>query len=204
MKHMMVDIETLGTSPESIILEISVILFDLDDPHGWSPLTLKLDQAEQSFAGRSIDKDTLHWWAKTIEKAKEKDYASALAMEALVNNKNMTVHASFAHENIKSYLKRVDGYIWCKGAAFDFPIIKSYFTSMGLPDPFSENFLFRKQLDLRTLEYCAKLAGFSGEYKVRSEARHLSFDDCLIQIGMLRELHSFISADEQVQLDLPL
>lgn len=202
--HMMVDIETLGTSPTSIILELSVILFTLENPYDWTPLILKLDQAEQSFAGRTIDEDTVSWWTKTIEKTKEANFKNALAMEYLINNKNVTVPATFAHKNIQEYLKRVNGFIWCKGIAFDFPIIKSYFTSLGLSDPFSENFLFRRQLDLRTLEYCAKLRGFSGKYKTKSEAKHLSFDDCLIQINMLRELHSFFNVPDNAQLELPL
>lgn len=204
MKHMMVDIETLGTSPESIILEISVILFDLENPLDWTPLTLKLDQGEQSIAGRTTERATLDWWAKIIEETREANFKDSIAMEDLVYNRFQGVPAKFAHDNLKRYISRVDGYIWCKGAAFDFPIIKSYFTSMGLSDPFSENYMFRKQLDLRTLEYCAKLTGFSGQYKVKSETKHLSYNDCLIQIGMLREFHSFLSADKQTQLELHL
>ena len=63
--HAMIDIETLGTEPDSVVLSVGAVKFDpftLTDPHAktlWRP---EIDA--QSNAGRSVLDDTLQWWAK--------------------------------------------------------------------------------------------------------------------------------------------
>ena len=189
--HMMVDIETLGTSPDSVILEISTILFT--DTHGVkqnSPATYIFDRNHQVSVGRTVDQSTLDWWD---EKLSDKSYApqDKIHLELLLNNKSVNVTPKDAHPILTNSLKPVTGYIWCKGASFDFPIIKSFFKSFGLSDPFSDNKNYRKQMDLRTYETIARDMGFTG-YTTHRKGAHISFDDCLDQINMYVELRDYI------------
>ena len=61
--HMMVDIETLGTSPDSVILEISTVLFTVEYGADLvSPATYIFDRNHQISVGRTVDESTLDWW----------------------------------------------------------------------------------------------------------------------------------------------
>ena len=64
--HGMIDLETLGVEPDSVIITLGAIKFDPytnEDPH--SGLYLRCDIEEQSEKlGRSIDDNTLAWWTK--------------------------------------------------------------------------------------------------------------------------------------------
>lgn len=189
--HMMVDIETLGTSPDSVILEISTILFT--DVHGikqTSPATYIFDRNHQVSVGRTVDQSTLDWWD---EKLSDKSYApqDKIYLELLLNNKSVNATPRDAHTLLTESVGQVTGYIWCKGASFDFPIIKSFFKSFRLSDPFSDNKNYRKQMDLRTYETIARDMGFSG-YTTHRKGAHISFDDCLDQFNMYVELRDYI------------
>ena len=189
--HMMIDIETLGTTPSAVVLELSTVIFT--DSHGikqTSPATYIFDRNHQASVGRTVDESTLYWWD---EKLSNKSYApqDKIYLELLLNNKSVNITPKDAHAALTESLKQVTGYIWCKGASFDFPIIKSFFASFGLSDPFSDNKNYRKQMDLRTYETIARDMGFSG-YTTHRKGAHISFDDCLDQITMYVELRDYI------------
>lgn len=189
--HMMVDIETLDTAPSAVVLELSTVIFT-DSPgiKQTSPATYIFDRNHQASVGRTVSQDTLDWWD---EKLSNKSYApqDKIYLELLLNNKSVNITPKEAHIALTESLKQVTGYIWCKGASFDFPIIKSFFASFGLSDPFSDNKNYRKQMDLRTYETIARDMGFSG-YTTHSKGAHISFDDCLDQITMYAELRDYI------------
>ena len=62
----MIDLETLGVEPDSVVMTLGAIKFDPfsnTEPH--TPLYLRGDVEEQSEQyGRSIDDNTLAWWSK--------------------------------------------------------------------------------------------------------------------------------------------
>ena len=63
--HAMIDIETLGTLPESVILSVGGVKFDpftSNEPHDGKHW--KLDADSQTEKGRFVDDKTLEWWAK--------------------------------------------------------------------------------------------------------------------------------------------
>ena len=62
--HAMIDIETLGTSPDCVVLSVGAVKFDPFtniEPHNrllWRPST-----EEQFKANRTVLDSTLEWWA---------------------------------------------------------------------------------------------------------------------------------------------
>ena len=64
--HGMIDLETLGVEPDSVIMTLGAIKFDpYSDSEPNSPLYLRADVEEQSEQyGRSIDDNTLAWWSR--------------------------------------------------------------------------------------------------------------------------------------------
>ena len=104
---MMVDIETLGTSPDSVILEISTILFT--DVHGirqTSPATYIFDHDRQIVAGRTRDKATMNWWK---EKLSDKSYApqDKIYLELLLNNKSVNISPMGAYTALTESLTHI-------------------------------------------------------------------------------------------------
>ena len=64
--HGMIDLETLGVNPDSVIITVGAIKFnpfDNVEPH--NPLYLRCDIEEQSEnLNRKIDDNTMKWWSK--------------------------------------------------------------------------------------------------------------------------------------------
>jgi hypothetical protein len=134
--HAMIDIETLGTEPDSVVLSVGAVKFDpftLTDPHAktlWRP---EID--EQSNAGRSVLDDTLQWWAKQDQ---------AIQDEAFSEDGRIKLSVFMAELN--KYLVGVDK-IWCQGPQFDMVILEDMFKQFE----HHRNWQFWQVMDCRTI-----------------------------------------------------
>lgn len=112
----MIDIETLGTTPDCVVLSVGACKFDPyipQTPHSrqlWRPST-----AEQLAAGRSVDDSTLVWWSKQAEHIREQAFS----------DQNRISLSDFFSE-LNRYLVGVDK-IWCQGPQFDMVILENLF-----------------------------------------------------------------------------
>ena len=74
--HGMIDLETLGVEPDSVIMTLGAIKFNPftdDEPH--TPLYLKCDVEEQSEKlNRTIDDNTLAWWSRQPKDIQEEAF----------------------------------------------------------------------------------------------------------------------------------
>lgn len=115
----MVDIETLGSTPGSVITQIGAVAFD---PHAEPGshiglgVHVNIDVDDALRHGLTVSHDTLRWWFQQSDAARELAIASRdvrLPYRALPLVE--------ALENIRQYctVER----IWSHGAAFDIPII---------------------------------------------------------------------------------
>jgi hypothetical protein len=62
--HGMIDLETLSTRPDAVILTLGAIKFNpytQDDPY--DPLYFKVDVDAQTALGRHVMEDTINWWS---------------------------------------------------------------------------------------------------------------------------------------------
>ena len=74
--HAMIDIETLATTPEAVVLSVGGVKFNPytnEEPH--AHLEFRLDIDEQTALGRDIDEGTLQWWAKQPEHIRDKAFS---------------------------------------------------------------------------------------------------------------------------------
>ncbi len=60
--HAMIDLETLGTRPDGVILSVGGVKFDPNGSKIIDEFYYKLDVDEQTERGRSIDESTIEWW----------------------------------------------------------------------------------------------------------------------------------------------
>lgn len=116
----MVDLETLGTSPGCIILSIGATTFD-ERFQFYEKISLQ-DSDRQGFME---DPETMAWWSKQEPIV----YAEATNGEKTVQE----VLGEFS-----DWYKRLPAtnvFIWGNGADFDLPILREYYTTMKMKAP---------------------------------------------------------------------
>ena len=63
--HAMIDLETLGTKPDCVVLTLGAIKFNpYTQTEPDKGLYIRLDVDEQTKMGPSVDDGTLEWWGK--------------------------------------------------------------------------------------------------------------------------------------------
>lgn len=130
--HMMVDIETLGTNSNAVILSAAFVPFRIhpDCPDTASILRLddylylELDVTGQLNAGRGIDADTVKWWMNTnVAEFGRLVVAGATSPAAAVSR-------------ISEYCEQNSPYkFWAKGVDFDKSLLESLFRDESRTPP---------------------------------------------------------------------
>ena len=118
--HAMIDIETLGTGPDAVVLSVGAVKFNPynnQEPHVktlWKP-----DIDQQTAANRSVLDSTLAWWAKQPAHIQDEAFSEEGRMPL----------AQFMGE-LNKYLVGVDK-IWCQGPQFDMVILENLFNQFN-------------------------------------------------------------------------
>lgn len=156
MKDFLIDFETLGKNPDSIVIDLSVIVFENDVNN--IPTFEELVQKGQRFKfsissqkeSRTFDQSTVDWWKEQSEKAKENLKASPddyTVKEGIVE---------FIKHLEDNGIKQGRSQGWCRGMSFDFPVLKSLLQeAFDIVDTDSvEPCKFWNQRDIRTAIEC--------------------------------------------------
>ncbi len=69
MTHIMVDLETLGNTPYSVVPAIGAVIFTKDE--FVDSFYQKIDVKQQLDLGLTVDASTLEWWMSQNDKARE-------------------------------------------------------------------------------------------------------------------------------------
>lgn len=133
----MLDLETLSTRPNAVILSLGAVKFDpfserIDIDEG---LDLRVDVDEQSALGRDIQEETVAWWEKQPPEVQD----------AAFNPDGRIKLAGFI-KTLNKFLVGADN-IWCQGPAFDIVILEDLYRQLGIPTPWQ----FWQISDSRTL-----------------------------------------------------
>lgn len=169
MKSVMLDLETLGTRPECVILTLGAIKFDPYniDSFGAS-LYLRFNVDEQIAIGREVQQDTLDWWAKQD---------SAVRNEALGDSNRATLEA--ATQQLNKFLVGVET-IWAQGPVFDIVILENFYRQLGKPVPWN----YWQIRDSRTL------FGVHGDPRVKGRSgHHDALADCIYQAQGVQQIY---------------
>jgi exodeoxyribonuclease VIII len=176
----MVDLETLGTAPDSAIISIAAIPFDLrtGEADESNVFMEHIDVASNLQAGRVVNPNTLSWWIDNNGEvfAKWCRYDKIPLHRALQYFKDWLVSQSI---DLKSYQ------IWGNSNRFDLGILDHAY---GHNSPWH----FSCERDVRTL------AMFDEACKDRHKAKfvengfdlHNPVTDCLIQISYCSEIYN--------------
>lgn len=166
----MLDIETLSTRPNAVILSLGAVKFDpfsdrIDYKEG---LDLKIDVDQQTAIGRHIQEETLNWWATQPPEVQD----------AALGENNRVSLEEFCRR-LNKMMVGVDQ-IWCQGPAFDMVIIEDLYRQLNKPTPWQ----FWQVRDSRTL------FGVFGDPrdKNRKDA-HNALIDCVYQAIGVQEIY---------------
>lgn len=136
MNHVMVDIETLGTRPTSVILSIGACYFDPSTGQIGNEFHMYLDRADCERLGMTTDPSTLAWWARQGEDAQAAIEEGA--KNAATAHHALTCLGNFLHKDVQ---------VWGNGATFDNVIIKHAYEKCGMMVPWA----FWNDRDVRTI-----------------------------------------------------
>lgn len=158
----MIDIETLGTTPEACILQVGAVMWD-DDGIYDETISFDLSVTEQLNLGRRIDPKTVGWWLD--EKVNHEVRRSVL-------NRSNTVPLYEGMRKLNDYIssasKNKGGItVWANPPQFDISIIRSAMESCGVIPTWQH----WEERDLRTLRNICKESGITYD---RKNAQHHS------------------------------
>jgi len=172
-KHLMLDIETLGTESNSAILSIAAVEFDLDSGETGETFYEKVDLQSCLDAGLKVNGSTLAWWvSQTPEALKEAFSDESRSLKDVLSD-------------LKEFCKNGDYHVWGNSARFDCGIVADAFKATGVSD--TPPWDFRKERCLRTL------VSFAPEVKQEHRFEgvlHNALDDCLNQISIASKVWS--------------
>ena len=126
-KNVMVDLETLGTAPGSVILSIGAVAFNEGRPESeWVTFNSGPINIDSSLnVGLTVDADTVMWWGRQDAEA------SKLLTEAQTGGVNVRMALSC----FTTWFP-LDACIWGNGANFDEPLLTAAYRTIGCVPPY--------------------------------------------------------------------
>lgn len=170
--HVMIDLETLGTRPGSMIVSIGACVFDLDTGIGSTFYEIiDASSGAKGFNPLVIDGNAIKWWMQQSEEARSifNDPRARHINEVLLHFDrwlNEDAHAKF---------------VWGHGASFDPVLLDAAFYSRDLKTPWSHKTI----RDTRTV---FELAQVSSE-DFAAGVKHNALDDAIAQAHAVIEAH---------------
>lgn len=174
-KHLMIDIETLGTDPRSVMLSIGAVKFTEEKILDGFYCVLDADEQLRTYK-RQVSADTISWWT-------ERDVAA----RAVFNAKNKFSLETMLDQLIEWIGDDADHIkVWANGASFDLPLLATAFTDTGRRAPWR----FWNERCYRTVKSMSAIGAPN-----RTGTHHNALDDAILQTQHLLA----IWADEKAE-----
>ena len=170
MKHVMLDLETLATTADAVILSIGAVRFDLDsdkvdDAGFYASISVDSNLA----LGRRISEDTLIWWLKQPPDAQQVFHESKQTLQqALVD--------------FGDWLGDDSSFMWSNGADFDLPMVAHAMTQCGLEVPW-------KYWNSRCFRSWKNLPGAKDIRAVNTGVKHNALADAYTQAQTVQAIN---------------
>jgi hypothetical protein len=124
MAAAMIDLETLATSPDCVILTLGAVMFDpYSKIEPFNPLYLRIDADEQMAMGRTWTEDTITWWGNQAPEIQE----DALGEEDRVS-------VTDAIDQFHKWVCHADT-VWANGSIFDIMVLENLYRQLELVPP---------------------------------------------------------------------
>lgn len=170
----MLDIETLGTAPGSVVVSLGAIRFRWKDGKATDSFYINISAEDCVKHGLKIDPDTVEWWAKQPKVAREawmKDPVSIVTALSAFND----WFGTFGKPEV-----------WCNGMNFDFPLLETMYRAVGMKSPWQYYCLNDMRTIVNTFNARDKYQVFRKENA--ESVYHNALDDCVEQAKFLSML----------------
>jgi hypothetical protein len=169
MNNVMLDLETLGVTPNSIILSIGAVEFD--ESNLGDVFHMGIDYEDQVKRDMHVDASTAMWWLGQDQAAQQallKITAGALSLPVVLTK----FAAAFKNWDKKR--------LWCNGASFDIPLLVAAHKKSNLIQPWR----YSNEMDMRTIK------GLFGKeaWKLHAEKPTVAHDGLADAIAQARSL----------------
>lgn len=119
----MVDLETMGSRPGSVICAIGAVAFNAERGYVREEFYQVIDMASCQRQGLRFDAETIKWWLKQSDAARWALCTASVSLEATL-------------DGFSSWWKRMGGQrIWGHGGNFDDPLLASAYKAAGIEAP---------------------------------------------------------------------
>lgn len=162
--NLMIDLETLGTKPNSAILSIGAVFFDKNGLG--KEFYVNVDLASSIEAGFEIDPETIYWWL-----SQDKEAGKVLNINR--NNFRVAIYSLCNFIMLNCDTNKVK--VWANSPSFDLVMLKNYADKMNTSMPWK----FWNERDDRTA------IDIYGCEKVKSVVAHNALEDAKAQAQTL-------------------
>lgn len=140
-KHIMVDIETMGSSDIAAILSIGAVSFNYDNKDNWKEFYHTISLEDNFRHQRIVESATLEWWLMQSTKAREE----------LISIENRKPYYYVMNDFIKFVKDNTSkkSTIWANGTNFDLRLLDSAFKDFDMKRPWS----YKQEMDMRTIRH---------------------------------------------------
>lgn len=135
MNHIMVDLETLDTTPTATILTLGAVKFNPYNEQPMSELYLRVDIDSQDKLGCTVSDKTIEWW---------KNQDTSIMEEAFNPKDRIPIHEAI--NRFHSFAWNCSLF-WSHGSSFDLVILQNIYDRLGRTAPWR----FWDLRDTRTL-----------------------------------------------------
>ena len=165
----MIDLETLSTNPDAVILTVGGVKFNpYNSVEPSQGMYFRVDVDSQTAMDREVMQDTLEWWAKQPKEISEE----ALGDKDRISLEDMV-------KTINKWSVGVDVF-WCQGPLFDYAILQNFYKQLGHPVPWQ----YWQIRDSRTL-----FSLLPRDPNEKREALHNALADCYFQAKKVQKIY---------------
>lgn len=179
MKHLMVDIETLGNKPGAVILSISAVQFDIETGYIGKEFHTEIDMESCVAFGLKMDTSTIMWWMSQDDEARKK------VMEPETPRQQLDIALQEFIRWCAFTFAGMDFEVWGNSNRFDLGLLAHAYDVCNMRIPWNH----RLERDVRTL------VSFAPEVKDNEEftgVKHYGIDDCKHQIKYCAKTYQLI------------
>lgn len=182
-KNFMIDLETLSTEDNAVVLSIGFVKFDIMNGEVLDKTHVLLSLAEQKH--RHIEASTVSWWIRQLDTNPTnvsivlgtQDDMRCGVYEALELINNKIADERQHPDDVFNF--------WCKDPDFDIRILSNLFEDFGIPSPIR----YYQGRSVRTMEMLAKRMGV---YE-KPITTHNAEQDCIDQSKIVSAVYQKIA-----------
>ncbi|MBN4855959.1 3'-5' exoribonuclease [Citrobacter freundii] len=171
--HLMVDMETMGNSPDAPIVSIGAVFFDPSTGNTGAEFYQVVSLESSMSFGMKPDASTIQWWLKQSSEAR----SAILVDEAMGLLETLELLADFIAENAANGSHTVQ--VWGNGCSFDNVILRRAYTLTDTPFAVP----FWNDRDVRTMVELGKSVGINPRFDIPFEGdMHNALSDARHQV----------------------